>query len=642
MIDVPVQVKDALRDGRLRKNYRFVVLNEDGTPDETIGTIDNDYLVSESVNIDERMCSGDTLKFGLCEGSSLEFQYFGKPNITGKRVQAFIDVDYGEAEPYTIPMGFFDVKKCSRQASTGIIKVTAYNKLQSDYLDAKANTMLEAEFSNPTDTVTLFDIKNVLLNHYEITEDYDPLPITEFVQGVGHRKLSTSRFSFRATYGIESPINYLYYNLSYSGTESNLFYMYLDDFKASITADPSKVYRFKIDGIDLNAYEDQYWEKILTEITKSVNITREQLISLLTSVGPTPAAGYSPWLGYQTFLGLEIVFNDNENYDLCTRHYYSKYAYQYGISNVLGSLLDASKKSFSNVREIIVHTPNTFTISETANDFSKHYASYQIYSVEDKVFMYYTTEYNTTKTGHAYHWFYIDDTKVDEAFYRQNIKVLEYEDLPPASQVSFEIDAIPDFTLRDITTAIFETECQFGQLSRLTDLFSGVELNHSSLYPADTLYPENSLYPDGAQASSFRSQYSKLWADEGNVHKWRNLIITYKGLDEQGNEKEYTLQRQVNADGTDDYNCSDNWLFRNLVWTSEQVAQYAEAMVAKMQPITWFPFEMWGAGLPYIETGDQIEIPLGEETYTSYILQRNLKGIQNLQDTYINGTLDIF
>ena len=41
--------------------------------------------------------------------------------------------------------------------------------------------------------------------------------------------------------------------------------------------------------------------------------------------------------------------------------------------------------------------------------------------------------------------------------------------------------------------------------------------------------------------------------------------------------------------GTDDYNMSDNWLFRNLVWTSEQVAEYAEAMVAKMQDMTWFP-----------------------------------------------------
>ena len=66
MIDVPVRVKDALRDGRLKKNYRFVVLTSGGSEDFTI---DNDTLVSESVKFDERMCSDDTIKFGLCEGS---------------------------------------------------------------------------------------------------------------------------------------------------------------------------------------------------------------------------------------------------------------------------------------------------------------------------------------------------------------------------------------------------------------------------------------------------------------------------------------------------------------------------------------------------------------------------------------------
>ena len=133
-----------------------------------------------------------------------------------------------------------------------------------------------------------------------------------------------------------------------------------------------------------------------------------------------------------------------------------------------------------------------------------------------------------------------------------------------------------------------------------------------------------------------------VWADEGNVQKWRNLIITYKGLDEEQKEKDFTLQRQVNADGTQDYNMSDNWLFKNLVWTSEAIADYADAMVSKMRDVTWFPFEMWGAGLPYLETGDEIEITVNQSTYTSYVLQRQLKGIQNLQDTLINGNLDIF
>ena len=90
------------------------------------------------------------------------------------------------------------------------------------------------------------------------------------------------------------------------------------------------------------------------------------------------------------------------------------------------------------------------------------------------------------------------------------------------------------------------------------------------------------------------------------------------------------------------YNMSDNWLFRNRIWTEEQVGEYADRMVAKMRDITWFPFEMWAAGLPYIETVDEIEIVAHEYTYVSYVLHRQLKGIQNLQDTFINGQLDVF
>ena len=146
MLDIPILAKDALREGSYKKNYRFKVLDDNGDVDFTI---DNDNLVSESVSFDERMASGTTIKFGLCEGTSLEFQYFGKDNIYGRRIYAEVDVYYpenGSLSSVTIPMGYFTVDACSRQASTGIIKVTAYNKLKSDYLDAKANDIIKQTF----------------------------------------------------------------------------------------------------------------------------------------------------------------------------------------------------------------------------------------------------------------------------------------------------------------------------------------------------------------------------------------------------------------------------------------------------------------------------------------------------------------
>jgi hypothetical protein len=200
-------------------------------------------------------------------------------------------------------------------------------------------------------------------------------------------------------------------------------------------------------------------------------------------------------------------------------------------------------------------------------------------------------------------------------------------------------------TLRDLQAAVFEVDCQYGKLDRVTDLFSGIELNNGALYPRDDLYPADELFPMGMSESGYPSMYSKLWADEGNVRSFRYLIITYKTTETisgQTQEVEKTLQRTVNANGTDDYIMDDNWLFKNLVWTDAQVGDYADAMVTKMQNIRWFPFEMWCAGLPYLEAGDEIEIQMKEGTYKSYVLRRTLSGIQNLQDEMINGTLDIF
>ena len=209
-----------------------------------------------------------------------------------------------------------------------------------------------------------------------------------------------------------------------------------------------------------------------------------------------------------------------------------------------------------------------------------------------------------------------------------------------------QAQALPDVTLRQLQSAVYEIGCQFGRLDRTSDLFGGVELNHARLYPADDLYPANDLYPMSESERTTKSMYSKLWADEGNVHTFRNLIITYKTEEEDENqnvtEVNKTVSYEVNSNGTDDYIMDDNWLFLNLVWTDEEIDDYADSMIAKMQPLSWFPFDMDCVGLPYVETGDELEIKINSNTYTSYVLTRNMKGIQSLKDNMKNGELNIY
>lgn len=641
MIDVPVEVKDALREGTYKKNYRFVVLNDDGTPDETIGTIDNNYLVSESVSIDERMCSGDTLKFGLCEGSSLEFQYFNKPNITGKRVQAFVDVEYGADEPYTIPMGFFDVKKCSRQASTGIIKATCYNKLKSEYLDATAAQLLRETFGD-TGTVAVYDALDCLLTDFTIET---PIENKHYLyRDTSYNTVSSnvvSAYKYSSLYGDQgalSPGIFRGHTPTVS-TSTQISLQFISDYwrydsSSSFYSWPTRI-RF---DLDLDAMDEAFYNAIDVQLGKiSTATTKAQMWESIFSMNN---GLYSKW-------PFQIIVELSDS----SLKRYSKVMYDRGLAD--GTFSDLARISLLNVKTIYLLKPYRLIYGATSSGNIVQIVITQG-DLENSFYMW------GGERHYRYAYETFDDVVTVDVPYsppkfngneipRENgfiEKVYMYRlnpyEISSMEQATINLENVPDVTLRDLQSSVYECECQFGQLSRTTDLFSGVELNHSRLYPADSLYPATDLYPDGAAVSGFKSMYSKLWADEGNIHKWRYLIITYKGLNEDQQEEDFTLQRTVNADGTDDYNMSDNWLFRNLVWTSEQVAEYAEAMVAKMQDMTWFPFEMWCAGLPYLETGDEIEIPLNGESYTSYVLQRQLKGIQNLQDTYINGTLDIF
>ena len=657
MIDVPVRVKDALRDGRLKKNYRFVVLNDDGSADFTI---DNNTLVSESVKFDERMCSGDTLKFGLCEGSSLEFQYFDHPNINGRRIQCFIDVEYmsptkefneilipyeitktgqytfssqahsvisfavtrgsdntyyelnasnnytmtldlirgnsffideaedpmtvespdGYSDYYPIPMGYFTVEKCPRQASTGIYKITAYNKLQSQYLDQKVNDKITEIVTSGvvggTNGADIGTILDQLLEGYSIK-----------------REEMTQAFTITNQIIPSTDTSYI----RQSGTTNGIYIHSLDitNYLTPVDFSADNFYRFRIN-----------FKNIYDAIYNSVN----------------------PYYIDDWFQSTLIPANEDRLYmwisgatDFSSTLYVG--GFQFRTAN---DVKDYSIRDYRNKNDVI--TPWFTNITAMTLGIAGLY----VFDY-DQTITWTQNQINRAKD-------FVDDLLFTQGNF--SIEISSRSEIEKTVITKAEAEALSDVTLRNLQSAVFEINTQYGQIDRVTDLFKGVDLNGSRLLPQDSLYPDNGLHPGGNSARGDSSAYSKLWTDNQGAQKFRKLVITYKGLDENDKAVEKTLERTVNPSGNTDYNVSDNWLFKNLIWTAADVAAYADVMVAKMQNVSWFPFEMWGAGLPYLETGDEIEITNDEGTYTSYILQRQLQGIHNLQDTFINGTLDVF
>lgn len=652
MIDAPVRVKDALREGNTRKNWRFVVYKEDGTTvDFTIG---NNHLVSESVMIDERMCSDKEIKFGLCEGTILEFQCFDVPNITGRRLQAFIDTEYvdenGNTASFPVTLGWFDVDESSRQASTGILKITCINKLKSDYMNNKANDMLvefaEQGVEGRTDEVSIADMLNGLLGDYSVEPDYEKFhgqyatgtqwrnftvirtsnTPRRYLAGIGFRKISDDEYVCVDGYYYAHPENNLqgaYYWL----------YVAFGDGAPTIVNPGDKGGQYESGGtyrVEVNAnlvkekllkaWEDSITREFQQEPERYPDCTIDNTyVRLFDPQRRVYTSDYLPLKDlplYYTAIGTDWTMQwgninltqEYEDGEMCRSNY---------IYNPVASKPVLTSWVYGMFWEL-------WAFDNTSVE-QKNLVDYMLTQAEDFV------------------QDYIEDIWDDEAlyFYAKRIDTT-------ISETVFTVDDVkelPDVTLRELQSAVFEVSAQFGRMDRETDLFKGMELNGSRLLPAEDLYPANDLYPNSLSERANRAMYEKLWADEGNVRTFRYLIITFKTTEEkdgQITEVEKTLQRTVHEHGTDNYNMSDNWLFKNLIWTEEQVGEYADAMVQKMLNISWFPFEMWCAGLPYIESGDELEINLGDKAYTTYVLRRKLKGLQDLHDEMINGTLDIF
>lgn len=675
--------------------------NDKGSFFITETTIENDNLVKESVKIDERMCSDDTLRFGLCEGSELEFQAFDIDNITGKRIQAFIDVEYPvkiytydeddnitsideRIEVYSIPMGWYDVQETSRQASTGIRKVSAYNKLKSEYLDATANALIVKKFG--TATVTIGDLLEYMLEEYQIKNavtcpwyfDKDGY-IYQYANGIAcNAKKDFQTIKYNSMYDgtLEQKWAFtpaaFYTNPRHRiSTNTKIYVQGFADWAKIKFHYPRSGVRIKVDPL-VTQIDTAIADFITTQLADplvpsssafnvSINEAFNRICNMhwgyMSSVYSHTSVEH---VGY--FFHVAILFRDG------TVKVYGDH-----VTNAEGTFEQLGMTTFNNVDEIHLLYPNHLSYGYRFDKaINKNW--YQEIKYEEGN-EYYTDEHDVRHEVHRNNQIKLRGSEdlnsykttpklpngkdIPDNIYDLFVVETLVGDIPPIEMIEVKPAELPDVTLRDLQTAVLEVECRFGRLDRTNNIFYGLELNNERLYPADSLYPDDGLFPSSTSEGGFKAVYSKLWADEGNVRSWRNLIITYKGLikdpdTQEVSDAEKTYQIVINATGTDDYEITNNWLFKNIIWADsdtaswaeaaglENVETYAAAMVTKMQGVKWFPFEMWCAGLPYVETGDEVEINIGDGAYTSYVLRRTIKGIQNLQDEMIDGTLDIF
>ena len=422
-------------------------------------------------------------------------------------MQAFVEVQFKDTDHvkkwHTIPMGWYTVKESSRQASTGIMKVTAYNKLKSDYLDASLNAEVMALVQQGEDgqtSVSLYKLLEKLLEGFSI-ERYNKIDAeitgTYIYNGVQAVSLQTT--------------NGLYVNMKYG--------------HATLYIDPAST-----DYYEYCIYEYK-------EILKTATLNLIESVYETQEYGETYIRAYPNGQSHsaESMTLEQAVLN---LYDL--QYYNVSFPYNNNPMYGLAGGTDDYILTFDGDYDTKTHLPARVMCQFTI-PYSMAVSMSRDTTANVSDFTDYLTNLDLGGMGDLVHVYKLDVPEMAKI----QINITTAERL--TSQ---------NITLRDIQSSIYESNCEFGKLDRETDLFSGVSLTNERLYPQETLYPDNSLYPQGDSERGNFSMYGKLWADEGNIRKFRNLIINYKGTETISGsvtEVDKTYTKLVNADGTDDY-----------------------------------------------------------------------------------------
>lgn len=134
MLNIPEEIKDLLKQDSVYKNFRVHF------PNGERADITNENIVSESVNLQESICSQQTLMFNTCETPMIEFETIGVENIKGKTIECSLEIechstvegavqraDLDNKWVYPIPYGKFVISSCKKKADMTHRQVIAYN-----------------------------------------------------------------------------------------------------------------------------------------------------------------------------------------------------------------------------------------------------------------------------------------------------------------------------------------------------------------------------------------------------------------------------------------------------------------------------------------------------------------------------------
>lgn len=664
MLNVPYEIKQLIKSDTIRKNFRVVFV------DGSMQDLTNKNIVAESVQFTESFCSQSDLKFGLCESSYLSFEVFNVPNIKGKKIKAYLEVECDESigeykadidmVVYQIPYGVFIIDTCRKDMNDlARRKVTSYSVDKSVFAEFK-DTLLYKQLTKGS--------------WYKQTSFHAPLRAVmesiqpSLVQGeVIEMPSSTSTLLGRYYIPIEIP------NVFYGHVTINMWgKRYSSVATPTINGEGISTTLFNIDGV--NEYNQSVIDTIENSRSEIADLTRSYLAKysqyeteiqkIIETIIGTIKKNVSVFCSSK-FAKSSVLRDDNLSYSYNGTSYETSVdSLGYEVEKKIvedGSyqipsygMLDGNYElyGFSNI-----NIPYQFSVTFPVGGISKRFAidvpSTFSASVLPSVYYRPLTSSQWEHNGEvmdgldSHELSFLRDVKITETARKYDAASGEYiSDVKRAGYIP-NAKKESDIYSREWLESYLELQVLFGKSGRDGN-FTTQDLNLSvALYPSDYLHPSDGTYPKEVRSELITRRDSiRAYYDDEMTLPFGWITTKYKTIDDSGEEVEvelkYDFYQFEDNDGNEiidrnefrGYDITNNELLQNLTLTEEQMIEILETIANRIKDIRYVPAEVDLVGLPYVEAGDFIEVLTKDSGFMSLILRRNLSGIHALQDNF--------
>lgn len=570
MLNIPDSIKALFNRDECRKNFRVHF------PNGEHADLTNSDIVRESVIFSESVCTQNILRFGLTEGSSIEFETVGIPNIMGMTIECSCEVDtssltYAEILSiwqlqriydgeivldgdsdleygfFRIHYGVFRVESCPRNhGAMTHRKVTAYTVIgqMNPFEDQKLALPLLGNTYKPSayalaDSLMGYRDKNYLTDRgYSGTS----LPFD------GSRSYTLSASYYTYSHGritISARIDY-----DYVDELPNISSLYKIDFGQNS-------YSGVIDGViqylqaaDVNPASGDYtWDELAFQL-----IGNEYL----------PSVGYmvETWDGQQRSVG--SVYFAESNYSF------------YPLRNFDGGTVEC----YMRVPKKITLTGGVES-SVVLDVFGIQLAKYQKAAPTPSLDLLFTSA---------------EDVQIPN-------------DFAPQQTITGSSFA-GAFTASEFLNAFLELNASYGRPTR-SGGYTVMRLDATS------------------PVSISSGQYKEMWWDEYDVEPIGT--VRYGFTDAAGETR--LVDFRFSSAGRSVYDMSDNLVLHSLQWQSSTSIEWilSQLFIPHLGGLPFTPIDLSMRGFPYLEAGDAISVTAEDGTVVkSYILAQELSGIQIL------------